>query len=34
MGQFITIGEFMIISVVSLLGYVLIKTIFETIKNK
>ena len=33
MGQFISIGEFMIISVVTLLGYVLIKTIFQTIKN-
>lgn len=34
MGQFISIGEFMIISVVTLLGYVLIKTIFQTIKSK
>jgi hypothetical protein len=34
MGQFITLGEFMIISVVSLLGYVLIKTIIQTIKSK
>jgi hypothetical protein len=30
----ITIGEFIVISVVSLFGYVLIKTIFQTIKNK
>jgi hypothetical protein len=34
MGQFITLGEFMIISVVSILGYVLIKTIIQTIKSK
>lgn len=34
MGEYISIGEFIIISVVSLFGYVLIKTIFETIKNK
>jgi hypothetical protein len=34
MGQYISIGEFIIISVVCLLGYVLVKTIFETIKNK
>jgi hypothetical protein len=34
MGQFITLGEFMIISVVSILGYVLIKTIVQTIKSK
>jgi hypothetical protein len=30
----ITILEFIVISVVTLFGYVLIKTIFETIKNK
>jgi len=29
----ITIGETLIIAVVTILGYVLIKTIFETIKN-
>ena len=29
----ITIGETIIIAVVTILGYVLIKTIFETIKN-
>jgi hypothetical protein len=34
MNQFITLGEFMIISVVSILGYVLIKTIIQTIKSK
>jgi len=34
MGQFISIGELIIISVVSILGYVFIKTIIETIKNK
>jgi hypothetical protein len=34
MGQFITLGELMIISVVSILGYVLIKTIVQTIKSK
>lgn len=34
MGQFISIGEFIIISVVSLFGYVLIKTIIQTIKSK
>lgn len=30
----ITILEFIVISIVTLFGYVLIKTIFETIKNK
>lgn len=34
MGQYITIGEFIIISGVTLLGYVFIKTIIDTIKNK
>jgi hypothetical protein len=34
MGQSITILEFIIIAVVSVLGYVLVKTIFQTIKNK
>jgi hypothetical protein len=34
MGQFISIGEFIIISVVTLFGYVLIKTIIQTIKSK
>jgi hypothetical protein len=34
MGQFITLGEFIIVSVVSLFGYVLIKTIIQTIKSK
>lgn len=34
MGQFITLGELMIISVVTILGYVLIKTIVQTIKSK
>ena len=34
MGQFITLGELMIISVVSILGYVLVKTIVQTIKSK
>jgi hypothetical protein len=29
----ITIGETIVIAVVTILGYVLIKTIFETIKN-
>jgi hypothetical protein len=33
MGQFITLGEFLIISIVSLFGYVLIKTIVQTIKT-
>lgn len=34
MGTMITIGEFIVISVVSILGYVLVKTIVQTIKNK
>jgi len=34
MGQYISILEFVIISVVSIFGYVLIKTIFQTIKSK
>jgi len=34
MGQFITLGEFLIISIVALFGYVLIKTIVQTIKSK
>lgn len=34
MGQFITLGELMIISVVSILGYALVKTIVQTIKSK
>ena len=34
MGQYISIGEFIIISVVTLFGYVLIKTIIQTIKSK
>ena len=34
MGTMITIGEFLVISVVSILGYVLVKTIVQTIKNK
>lgn len=34
MGQYISIGEFIIISVVTLLGYVFIKTLIQTIKNK
>lgn len=34
MGQFITLGELMIISVVSILGYALVKTIVQTIKQK
>jgi hypothetical protein len=34
MGQYITLGELMIISVVSILGYVLVKTIVQTIKSK
>jgi len=34
MGQFISIGEFIIISVVTLFGYVLVKTIIQTIKSK
>jgi hypothetical protein len=34
MGQFISIGELIIISVVSILGYVFIKTLVETYKSK
>ena len=34
MGQYITIGEFIIISGVTLLGYVLVKTIVQTLKSK
>jgi hypothetical protein len=34
MNTHITILEFLVISVVSLLGYVLIKTIVQTIKSK
>jgi hypothetical protein len=34
MGQFITLGEFIIISAISLVGYVFIKTIIQTIKSK
>jgi hypothetical protein len=34
MNTHITILEFLVISVVSLLGYVLVKTIFETPKSK
>jgi hypothetical protein len=34
MGQFITLGEFIIVSVVSLFGYVLIKTIIQTYIKK
>lgn len=34
MGQFITLGEFIIVSVVSLFGYVLIKTIIQQVKSK
>ena len=34
MGQYITLGELMIISVVSILGYALVKTIVQTIKSK
>jgi hypothetical protein len=30
----ITIGEFLVVSIVSILGYVLIKTIVQTIKSK
>jgi len=33
MGQYISIGEFIIISGITLLGYVLVKTLFQTIKN-
>ena len=34
MGQFITLGEFIIVSAISLVGYVLIKTIIQQIKSK
>jgi hypothetical protein len=34
MNTHITIFEFLVISVVSLLGYVLVKTIVQTIKSK
>lgn len=34
MGTMITIGEFIVIAVVSILGYALIKTIVQTIKSK
>jgi hypothetical protein len=34
MRETISIGEFIVISVVSILGYVLVKTIVQTIKNK
>jgi hypothetical protein len=34
MNQTITILEFLVISVVSVLGYVLVKTIVQTIKSK
>jgi hypothetical protein len=34
MNTHITILEFLVISVVSLLGYVLVKTIIQTIKSK
>jgi hypothetical protein len=34
MNTHITILEFLVISVVSLLGYVLVKTILQTIKSK
>ena len=34
MGQFITLGEFIIVSVVSLFGYILIKTIIQQVKSK
>ena len=34
MGTMITIGEFLVVSIVSILGYALIKTIVETIKTK
>jgi hypothetical protein len=34
MGQFITLGEFIIVSAISLVGYVFIKTIIQTIKSK
>jgi hypothetical protein len=34
MGQFITLGELIIISAISLVGYVFIKTIIQQIKSK
>jgi hypothetical protein len=34
MGQFITLGEFIIVSAISLVGYVFIKTIIQQIKSK
>ena len=34
MGQYITIGEAIIVSAITLVGYVFIKTIFEQFKNK
>jgi hypothetical protein len=34
MNTHITILEFLVISVVSLLGYVLVKTIIQTLKSK
>jgi hypothetical protein len=34
MGQFITLGEFIIISAISLVGYVFIKTIIQQVKSK
>ena len=34
MGQFISIGEFIGLSLVFIIGYALAKTIFEMIKNK
>ena len=34
MNQTITISEFLVVSVVSVLGYVLVKTIVQTIKSK
>jgi hypothetical protein len=34
MGQFITIGEAVIVSAISLVGYVFIKTIIQQIKSK
>ena len=34
MGQYITIGEAIIVSAISLVGYVFIKTIIQQIKSK
>jgi hypothetical protein len=34
MGQFITLGEFIIVSAISLVGYVFIKTIIQQVKSK